>query len=319
MIKADWDLIVVGAGPAGLTAAQYGARSNLRTLVVEELVPGGQVLNIDKLENYPGIAAGKPGWEFAEDLRAQAENFGAVFLTGSVTALIKEGDVFRAALESGETLTAQAVIAASGTKRRALGIPGEKEFYGRGVSYCAVCDGPFFKGKKIFVAGGGDAACDEAQYLSHLSPHIVLVHRRERFRAQKALAERVLKNPNIETRFNTRVVEIKGGPRLESLVLEEAAGDGGAARRYEEDAQALFIFAGSVPQASFLDALAVERDAAGYVAAAPDMASTLPGLFVAGDLRAGTFRQVVTAAGDGAAAAHSAASYLDERGGGAPR
>jgi thioredoxin reductase (NADPH) len=313
MIKVDWDMIVIGAGPAGLTAAQYGARSNLRVLVVERFAPGGQVLNIDKLENYPGVVPGKSGWEFAEDLRAQAENFGAVFLSGSVTALAKEGDVFRVGLENGGTLATLAVIAASGTKHRALDIPGEGEFYGRGVSYCAVCDGPFFKGKKIFVVGGGDAACDEAQYLSRFSSHIVLVHRRDRFRAQKALAERALKNPNIEVRFNTRLVEMKGGARLESVILEESAGDGAALRRYEEDASAVFVFAGSVPQASFLDALALERDEGGYVVTGPDMAATLPGLFAAGDLRATAFRQVVTAAGDGAVAAHSAASYIDER------
>ncbi|MDR2053089.1 MAG: FAD-dependent oxidoreductase, partial [Treponema sp.] len=187
MTKTDWDLIIIGAGPAGLTAAQYGARSNLKVLVIEQLAPGGQVLNIDKLENYPGIVPEKSGWEFAEALHRQAEDFGAEFLTDSVMALTKEGDIFRVSLGDGGTRNAAAVIAAAGTKHRTLNIPGEKEFYGRGVSYCAACDGPFFKGKKIFVVGGGDAACDEAQYLSRLSSQIVVIHRRDRFRAQKAL------------------------------------------------------------------------------------------------------------------------------------
>jgi thioredoxin reductase (NADPH) len=313
MIKADWDLIVIGAGPAGLTAAQYGARSNLKVLVIEQLAPGGQVLNIDRLENYPGIAPEKSGWEFAEELRGQAEKFGAEFLTDSVTALAKEGDIFRVRLGDGGTRAAVAVIAAAGTKHRTLDIPGEKEFYGRGVSYCATCDGPFFKGKKIFVVGGGDAACDEAQYLSRLSSRIVLIHRRDRFRAQKALAERVLRNPHIEVRFNTRMLEIKGDKQLEAVILEEDPADALSLRRYEEDAAAVFVFTGSSPQASFLDGLAIEKDENGYLVTGRDMAASLPGLFAAGDLRATPFRQVVTAAGDGAVAAHSVVSYIDER------
>ena len=313
MTKVDWDLIIIGAGPAGLTAAQYGARSNLKVLVIEQLAPGGQVLNIDRLENYPGIAPEKSGWEFAEELRGQAEKFGAEFLTDSVTALTKEGDIFRVRLGDGGTRTAVAVIAATGTKHRTLDIPGEKEFYGRGVSYCATCDGPFFKGKKIFVVGGGDAACDEAQYLSRLSSRIVLIHRRDRFRAQKALAERVLKNPHIEVRFNTRMLEIKGDKQLEAVILEEDPADAPSLRRYEEDAVAVFVFTGSSPQASFPDGLALEKDENGYLVTGRDMATSLPGLFAAGDLRATPFRQVVTAAGDGAVAAHSAVSYIDER------
>ena len=313
MTRSDWDLIVIGAGPAGLTAAQYGARSNLGVLIIEQLAPGGQALNIDKLENYPGIAGEKSGWEFAEELRLQAENFGAEFLADSVMSLTKEGDVFHVRLGGGETRTAAAVIAATGTRHRTLDIPGEKEFYGRGVSYCATCDGPFFRGKKIFVVGGGDAACDEAQYLSRLSSQIVLIHRRDRFRAQKALAERVLRNPNITVRFNTHILEIRGGKQLEGVILEEGPPDVSPPRRYEEDAAAVFVFTGSVPQTSFLDGLDLEKDESGYLVTGADMASALPGLFIAGDVRATPFRQVVTAAGDGAVAAHSAAAYIDER------
>jgi thioredoxin reductase (NADPH) len=310
MIQADCDLIVVGAGPAGLTAAQYGARSNLKVLVIEQLAPGGQALNIGKLENYPGIAPGKSGWEFAEDLRRQAENFGAEFLSDSVVSLVKEAEIFRARLEGGGERSALAVIAASGAEHRTLDIPGEKEFAGRGVSYCAACDGPFFKGKKIFVVGGGDAACDEAAYLSRLSSQIVLIHRRDRFRAQKALVERTLENPAVRVRFNTRMVEIKGGKQVSAVVLEEGPMDA-PLRRYEEDAAAVFVFTGSSPRSSFLNGLGLEKDAGGYVVTGADMASSLGGLFAAGDLRASPFRQVVTAAGDGAVAAHSAAAYID--------
>ncbi|MDR1411613.1 MAG: FAD-dependent oxidoreductase [Spirochaetaceae bacterium] len=323
MAQADWDLIIIGAGPAGLTAAQYGARSNLRVLVIEQFAPGGQAVNIDRLENYPGIAPEKSGWEFAGDLHRQAENFGAEFLTDSVVSLVKEEGLFRARLGGGGARRAPALIVATGAGHRTLDIPGEEEFSGRGVSYCAACDGPFFKGKKIFVVGGGDAACDEAQYLSRLSSQIVLVHRRDRFRAQKAVAGRVLGNPSIQVRFNTRMLEIKGDKQVGSVVLEETpagsaglagpAGPGSAGlRRYEEDAAAVFVFTGSVPQTSFLDGIGLEKDKSGYLVTGQDMATALPGLFVAGDVRASPFRQVVVAAGEGALAAHSAAAYIDE-------
>jgi len=305
------DLIIIGAGPAGLTAAQYGARANLSVLVLEQLSPGGQALNIDVLENYPGIAPGKSGFEFGEDLRLQAEGFGAKILTEDAKALNKEGGLFIITLASGKTLKAQAVIIATGAKHRTLDIPGEKEFSGRGVSYCATCDGPFFKSKKIFVVGGGDAACDEAQYLSRLSNQVILIHRRERFRAQKALADRVLHNPNITVRFNTVMKEIRGTPgtKVSSVLLEE----NGTSR--EESADAVFIFTGIVPQTSLVSGagsgLKVELDEAGYIVTDQKMASSVPGLFAAGDVRTTPFRQVITAAADGAVAAHCAAAYID--------
>jgi thioredoxin reductase (NADPH) len=209
------------------------------------MAPGGQALVIDVLENYPGIAAGgaapRSGFEFAQDLSKQAEDFGASLVFDAVSSLTKKDGVFTLDLQSGKTLSAPAAIIASGSKSRKLGVKGEEEFYGRGVSYCATCDGPFFKGKKIFVAGGGDAACDEAQYLSHLTGKVVLVHRRERFRAQKALAERVLANPNIEVRFNTVIQEIRGDKKVSSLLLAKTG------EAYEEEADAVFVFAGTVP------------------------------------------------------------------------
>jgi thioredoxin reductase (NADPH) len=309
-IKIDADLIIIGAGPAGLTAAQYGARANLRVLVLEQMAPGGQVLLIDVLENYPGIAPGKTGFEFCEDLHRQARDFGAEFLTEQVLSLNKEGAVFAVTFGKDGKRTAPAVILATGAKHRTLDIPGEKEFHGRGVSYCATCDGPFFKNKKIFVVGGGDAACDEAQYLSRLTGQVILIHRRDRFRAQKALAGRVLGNPNIEVRFNTIMKEIKGGQKVTSVVLEKTSNDGkGTGESQEETADAVFVFTGTIPQTSLVPE--VEKDEAGYIVTDQSMASSLPGLFVAGDVRATPFRQVVVAAGEGAVAAHSAAAYID--------
>jgi len=323
MSENDVDLLIIGAGPAGLTAAQYGARANLKVLVIERLAPGGQALLIDVLENYPGniarqdaagntIAGPKTGYDFSQDLHCQAVSFGASFFSGAVVSLKKEGNAFIAALEGGGGRTAPAVIIATGAQHRVLGIPGEKEFTGKGVSYCATCDGPFFRNKKVFVVGGGDAACDEAQYLSRLTKNVVLIHRRDRFRAQKALAERALHNPNIEVRFNTVLKEIRGGTgagRVGALVLETAAE---GAKTYEEAADAVFIFAGTIPQSSLAGELNAALDENGYIITDQKMASNVPGLFVAGDVRSGSFRQVVVAAGEGAVAAHSAAEYIDE-------
>jgi thioredoxin reductase (NADPH) len=303
----EYDLLIIGAGPAGLTAAQYGARANLKVLVIEQLAPGGQVLLIDVVENYPGNIAGRTGFELAQDMHQQAEAFGASFLNETVSELKKEGEVFTSVLADGTHQKAPAVIMATGAARRHLDIPGEKEFAGRGVSYCATCDGAFFKNKKIFVVGGGDAACDDAQYLSRLSSQVVLVHRRDRFRAQKALAERVLHNTHIEVRFNTIIKEIKGEQKLSSLMLEHEG------KAYEEAADAVFIFAGTVPQSSLVQSGSVkaELDEGAYIITDQKMASSVPGLFAAGDVRSGNFRQVVVAAGEGAVAAHNAAEYID--------
>jgi thioredoxin reductase (NADPH) len=319
MYEPDAVLLIIGAGPAGLTAAQYGARANLRVLVIEQLAPGGQTLLIDVLENYPGnverkdaqgnVCAGpRTGYDFAQDLHSQAEAFGASFLGETVSELKKADDIFTAILAGGEKRTARAVILATGAAHRNLDIPGEQQFMGRGVSHCATCDGAFFRNKKIFVVGGGDAACDDAQYLSRLSPQVILIHRRDRFRAQKALAERVLHNPNIEVRFNTIMKEIKGEQKLSSVVLEHEG------RVYEEPADAVFIFAGTVPQSSLVThgSVKAELDEAGYIITGQNMATSVPGLFAAGDVRSGTFRQVVVAAGEGAVAAHSAAEYISE-------
>ena len=314
----DADLIIIGAGPAGLTAAMYGSRANLKVLVLEQLSPGGQALVIDALENYPGNAGGydengklispvKSGYEVSMDMFRQAQGFGAAFKTCYVKSLKKEDGVFFAGLFDGEILKSKAVIYAAGSKPRLLDIPGEKEFFGKGVSYCATCDGNFFKGKKIIVAGGGDAACDEAHYLSRLTDNITIVHRREFFRAQKALAQRTLNNPHIKTRFNTVIKEIKGDKKVNSIILSGVK-DG---IDYEEQTDAVFIFAGAVPQSELASSLNVKLDESGYIVTDRNMASNVAGFFAAGDVRSGAFRQVVTAAADGAAAARSAAEYID--------
>ncbi|MDR1301252.1 MAG: FAD-dependent oxidoreductase [Treponema sp.] len=310
MVKTDADLIILGAGPAGLTAAQYGARANMRVLVIEELTPGGQALFIGVLENYPGYmpstpGAVKSGFELVNNMYRQAQQFGAVFITETVQSLQKDGDIFTVCMASGKTVRGLAVIVATGAQHRLLDIPGEEAFSGRGVSYCANCDGPFFKGMKIFVVGGGDAACDEAQFLSRLSSQVVLIHRRDRFRSQKALAERVLRNPHITVRFNTRLLEIRGVQKVNSVLLENIL----TGEHYEETGDAVFIYAGAIPQTSLIPD--VQKDDSGYIITDQEMATSMPGIFCAGDVRACPFRQVVVAAGEGAVAAHSAAAYID--------
>lgn len=307
------DLLIIGAGAAGLGAAQYGARANLRTVVLEELAHGGQALLIDKLENYPGLPEPVDGYTWSETMRRQAEEFGAEIRSSSVAAIRKEGELFTVETGDGE-LKAKAVVVATGAKHRHLGAKGEEEFAGRGVSYCATCDGPFFKGKRMIVVGGGDAACDEAMFLSKLAEKVIMVHRKDRFRAQKALGERVLNNPKIEVRWNTVVDEIYGsraveGARLRNLSSGETA---------EVPAAAVFVFVGSIPQTAAVPA-SVARDEAGSLVTDERMETNLPGLYAVGDVRVTPFRQVITAVSDGAVAAHCAAQYIDELEGSAYR
>ncbi len=301
----EYDLVIIGGGAAGLTAAQYGARANLRTALVEEMAPGGQALLIDGLENYPGFAKPLSGFEFAAAMQEQAETFGASFVTASVLSLKKEGKSFLVDTTEGP-LTAPAVILATGARHRHLGVPGEERLAGKGVSYCATCDGPFFKGKKILLVGGGDAACDEAMFLAKLTPTLVMVHRKDRFRAQRSLAARILVNHSIDVRFNTVVEEIRGEKKVGSVLLRRL--DTGES--YEETMDAVFVFVGSDPQTSLVpDAI---KDESGSLVTDEKMATSVPGLFAAGDVRVSPFRQIVTACSDGAIAAHSAAQYIDE-------
>jgi thioredoxin reductase (NADPH) len=306
-MKADRDVIIIGAGAAGLTAAQYAARANLNALLLEELAPGGQCLIIDNLENYPGFPEPLPGIELSQKFEDQARNFGAEILTSSVQSVSKKGNLFTVDTDNGP-LTAPTVIVATGAKHKKLGIPGEEELAGRGVSYCATCDGPFFKGKRMLVAGGGDAACDEAMFLAKLTDQVIMVHRRDRFRAQPALAERTLSNPNIEVRWNTEAKVIRGDGKVEEVVLWRNDKED----NYTEKVDAVFVFIGSVPQTELVKDLDVQKNEAGYVVTNQRMETSVPGLYAIGDVRATPFRQLVVAAGEGAIAAHAASQYIDE-------
>lgn len=308
--KVDYDLIIVGGGAAGLTAAQYGARAALKTLVIEQAANGGQCLLIEGLENYPGFPEPINGTDFSERFEEQARNFGAEFKIATVQKMRKEGKSFTLTTDGGE-ISSSAVILATGAKHRTLDVPGEAALQGRGVSYCATCDGPFFKGERILVVGGGDAAFDEANFLSKLSDQVVLVHRRESFRAQKALVRRVMDNPNIEVRTNTVVKEVHGAPNMfgieavDSITFQQR--DTG--QEYTEPFKAMFVFVGSIPQTSLAEG--VEKDEAGYIVTDDQMRTSLEGLYAVGDVRTTPFRQLVVAASDGAIAAHDASAYID--------
>jgi len=218
-MTTDQDLIIIGAGGAGLSAAQYGARGNLRTLVLEEVSSGGQALLIDGLENYPGFPDPINGYDFTKRFEDQARRFGAQFENSGVTAITRHDHVFKVQTEKA-TLTAPTVILATGAVHKSLGVPGEAELAGHGVSYCATCDGPFFKAKRMLVVGGGDAACDEAMYLANLASGILMIHRRDKFRAQKSLAARVLANPKIEEIYEElRSLQLKRHPHAIAVLL----------------------------------------------------------------------------------------------------
>ena len=303
-MAAQRDLIVVGGGAAGLSAAQYGARAGLDVLVLEQLASGGQALVIDSLENYPGLSEPVSGFDYSQRMEQQAVRFGAEILNSTVAAIRRDGEIFTVETDQGP-LTALSVVLATGAQHRHLGVPGEQELAGRGVSYCATCDGPFFKGKRMLVVGGGDAACDEAMYLANLASSVLLVHRRGQFRAQKALADRTLANPKIEVRFDTEVRGILGDKKVSGARLVDNTTD----REYDEAVDAVFIFVGSIPQTAA--AADVRLDEAGYVVTDQRMETSIPGLFAAGDVRSTPFRQVVVAAGEGAVAAHAAGQRIE--------
>jgi thioredoxin reductase (NADPH) len=309
-MKIDKDLIVIGAGAGGLSAAQYAARANLSVLVIEELAAGGQCLIIDRLENYPGFPESLSGFEMSQKLEKQARNFGAEFLNATTKSIEKQSSGGTAPFFIVDTtngkLAAHAVIIATGAKHRTLDIPGEKEFSGKGVSYCATCDGPFFKGKSMLVVGGGDAACDEAMFLANLTDRIIMIHRKDRFRAQKALAQRVLNNPHIEVRFNTELKEIIGTDRVAGAKLYNNKEE----KLYSEELAAVFIFIGSIPQSRMIEGL--ELDEADCIITNQKMETNIRGVYAAGDVRSTPFRQLVVAAGEGAIAAHSVSQYIDE-------
>ncbi len=301
-----YDILIVGGGPAGLTAALYAARSGKSVLVLEKAGFGGQIAWSPRVENYPGVKA-VSGAQWAEELLTQAMEQGAETDVGAVTGLRRGDGAWRAATEEGGEYAARSVIVAAGARHRPLGLPGEEELVGRGVSYCAVCDGDFYAGQDVAVAGGGDSALQEALLLSDICRRVYVVHRRENFRGEARLQEKLFARGNVERVAPAAVTGLlRAGDALRGVAL--AAPDGGAVR--ELPVSALFVALGLLPDTGPFAGL-LPLDAAGYAAVGEDCGAGAPGLFAAGDCRAKTVRQLTTAVGDGAAAAVAACRYLD--------
>ena len=301
------DIAIVGGGPAGLTAALYGARARAKTVVFETALPGGQIITTDWIENYPGMPEGLNGARIGELMHAHAEKFGAEFRTfAPIEEIRPEGGGFRLVSDDGEAL-ARTVILCTGATPRRLGIPGEAEYTGRGVSWCATCDGALFRGKVVAVVGGGDAALEEAMFLTKFAEKVHLIHRRGEFRATKCIQERALANEKIKVHYSRVPIEILGHEgKVNAVVLE--ATDGSPDETLALDG--IFEFVGVHPNSELVRDLAELADG-GWVKVNGSMETTCAGLYAAGDVTDTPLKQVVTAAGQGATAAFEALRYLD--------
>jgi thioredoxin reductase (NADPH) len=303
-----WDVVIVGAGPAGLASAIYAGRSQLKTLVLDQMMPGGQLLITEEIENYPGFFEGITGFELSEKFRQHAEKFGAQIINGKpVSSVELDGDIFVVKTD-GEDFKGKTLIWAAGSTPRKLNIPGEAEFVGRGVSYCAVCDGAFFKDRTVVVVGGGDSALQESLYLTKFATKVYLIHRRDKFRAVKILQERVKKSEKIKPLLNYVVTSINGKDFVESVTLKNTV----TGEERELNTDGVFIFIGNEPNVSPVAHL-VETTETGFIITDEEMRTKTPGLLAAGDVRHKPLKQVVTAVADGAVAAMSAAKYLEEK------
>ncbi len=299
-----YDIVIVGAGPAGLAAGLYAARMNLRAVVLDQGPVGGQLLNTELIEDYPGFES-ILGTELATKMGDHAKAFGLeVREFEPVEEIAVDGEDRVVRLAGGGELRAPAVIMAAGGLPRKLGIPGEAEFAGRGVSYCAVCDGAFFKGQELAVIGGGDAALEEGDFLTRYASRVHILHRRGEFRAQPILQERARRNPKIEFILDAHVKEIVGDVKTQAVRYEQ----GGELK--ELPVGGVFIFVGFVPNSQLLKEHA-EHDASGYLVTDREMRTSIPGIWAVGDVRSQLTKQIATAVGDGTTAAVSASQYLD--------
>ena len=307
-MSKNYDVLIVGGGPGGLSCGQYSARAGRKTAIIEEMAAGGQTMIIDEIENYPGL--GKiSGYELAAAFEQQATGFGCDFVYATVNSIRRlEDGSFELDTTDGAYLSPVVVIA-TGAKHRNLEVPGEKEMIGHGVSYCATCDGPFFRNKKILVSGGGDSACQEALYLKKLSDDVTVVHRRDRFRAQASIVK-AMEDAGIKTKMNATVQSInnENGKVKSVTFVNKTSGE-----TYTEEFDGVFVFVGNLPQTQLVPDC--EKDEAGFIKTDRNMMTSIPGIFAIGDVRDTPFRQVVTAASDGAIAAHYASEYIDARAG----
>ncbi|MFJ7827637.1 thioredoxin-disulfide reductase [Psychrobacillus sp. NPDC096623] len=300
-----YDVIIIGAGPAGMTAAVYTSRANLSTLMIERGIPGGQMANTEEVENYPGFEM-ILGPELSTKMFDHAKKFGAEYAYGDVSEII-DGEAYKTVKVSGKEYKALAVIISSGAEYKKMGIPGETELGGRGVSYCAVCDGAFFKQKNLVVVGGGDSAVEEGAFLTKFANKVTIVHRRDELRAQKILQDRAFANEKIEFIWNTTLKEIHGKDGKVASVTLVSTVDG-TEREFETDG--VFVYVGMLPLTKPFANLDILNDN-GYIVTNEKMETAVPGIFGAGDVREKMLRQIVTATGDGSIAAQAAQHYIE--------
>lgn len=305
--EAVRDIAILGAGPAGLTAAIYAARSLRTVTVIEKGVPGGQIAMTDLIENYPGFPEGISGMDLMSRFEEHARRFGAEFVNlFDVAAIEPAPGLFVLRDASGRELRARTVIVATGQQSRQLGVPGESEFTGRGVSYCATCDGAFFRDREVVVVGGGNSAIQEALYLTRFASRVTVIHRRDALRADRILQERAFANEKISFLWNSVVIAVEGSGKVEAVRVRNV-------RTGEESTvgtDGVFIYIGYNPNTSFLEGT-VELDQAGYIVTDERLQTSVPGIFACGDVRANALKQVSVAVGEGALAAVSAEAYLE--------
>jgi thioredoxin reductase (NADPH) len=306
----DYDLIIIGGGPAGLTAGIYAGRARLKTLLLEKLIHGGQMMTTDLVENYPGFPEGISGFELSDRMRKQAERFGLEIRSQEVLELKPGKPVHTVVLEDG-SLTAGAIIIATGAHYRRLGVPGEDRLVGKGVSFCATCDGAFFKDEEIAMVGGGDNALTETIFLARFAKKIHLIHRRNQLRGAKYLQERVFQLGKVEIHWDSEVVEFQGQDNLEAAKLLNVK----TGETKMLPLTGAFIAIGMLPNSGWLKDL-LPTDEWGFLLTDEVMATDIPGIFAAGDIRAKLWRQISTAVGDGSVAAIAAENYLEELKGG---
>lgn len=306
MNKTIHDLAIIGSGPAGLTASIYASRAELSTIVIEkEPMSGGQIINTYEVDNYPGIP-GIGGFDLAVKFREHSDKLGATHVYGEVTAFELEDGIKKIVLDNGEEYYSKSIIIATGAAPRKLNVSGEAEFQGMGVSYCATCDGAFFRGKTVAVVGGGDVAVEDAIFLARICKEVHVIHRREEFRAAKTLITKLLSFENVTVHWNSVVDEITGtdavnGVKVRNVVTKEES---------ELNLEGIFIAVGNVPN-SLVYTPTVEVDRGGYIVADESCETNVPGVFAAGDIRTKELRQVITAASDGAVAVTGVERYLN--------
>ncbi|PEA52797.1 thioredoxin-disulfide reductase [Bacillus pseudomycoides] len=300
-----YDVIIIGAGPAGMTAAVYTSRSNLSTLMLERGIPGGQMANTEEVENYPGYDH-ILGPDLSNKMFEHAKKFGAEYAYGDVKQIV-DGKEYKTVIAGKKEYKARAIIVASGAEYKKIGVPGEKELGGRGVSYCAVCDGAFFKGKELVVVGGGDSAVEEGVYLTRFATKVTIVHRRDQLRAQKILQDRAFQNEKVDFIWNHTVKEInEANGKVGSVTLVDV----NSGEEQEFKAEGVFVYVGMLPLSKPFVELGITNEN-GYIETNERMETKVPGIFAAGDIREKMLRQIVTATGDGSIAAQSAQHYVE--------